>query len=525
MGFITADRTQGDLFGYSLDDFVDKEAKCRLIVKLVNKLDLSALYSEYSTQGGDAYDPRMMTATWFFAYSERINTTRKLESACKRDMHFIFVSSNLQPDHCSLSRFRKRHEKVLPDLFVQVARLAMEEHGDGRLIAIDGTKMRAASSRSKNRTSEGLSKDLESVRKLMKRYIEKCDLLDEISDSEDIDQVRTRISNLKEEEARLERRSKELESRKECLQKRDKEKHKINIEEPDARNMVKVNGLRAAPAFNAQIGVDTESRMIVAEDVTTDTTDQQQFIAQHENAERVLGGDIDREYVADAGYNTLGELEHIESKQIKVTLADPRPSSRISMEEIEDKESFDRGDFFYNKEGDYYKCPAGKKLNYTRTNKKRGRDILVYVKKKCKGCRYSDKCFKAGSKGLHKLILRDAKENLAEQMARRAASEDGRKKMHQRRSTVEPIIGNIKENLGFRRFRLKGLLGVKAEFALMCIAHNINRIHTLNNQNANPENSPIVLRDVINGFLLRLKRISINSRCETQLFTLIRAVA
>ena len=67
MGFIAANRNQMGLFGYSLDDFVPAEAKCRFVVKIVQELDLSHLYADYSPQGGDAYDPATLLATWFFA--------------------------------------------------------------------------------------------------------------------------------------------------------------------------------------------------------------------------------------------------------------------------------------------------------------------------------------------------------------------------------------------------------------------------------------------------------------------------
>jgi hypothetical protein len=58
-------------------------------------------------------------------------------------------------------------------------------------------------------------------------------------------------------------------------------------------------------------------------------------------------------------------------------------------------------------------------------------------------------------------------------------SERGREQLKIRSRTVEPAIGNMKENLGFRRFRLRGLDQVRGEFNLMCIAHNINKMYVL----------------------------------------------
>ena len=142
MGFITANREQLTLFGYSLDDFVDESAKCRFIVQLVNRLDLNDLYADYSTQGGDAFEPAVLLATWFLAYSEGQTSTRKLEGLCLRDMHYIYTSGHLKPDHTSLSRFRQRHLERLPGYFVQMIRMAVEEGiSDFKLIGIDGSKL------------------------------------------------------------------------------------------------------------------------------------------------------------------------------------------------------------------------------------------------------------------------------------------------------------------------------------------------------------------------------------------------
>jgi transposase len=144
MGFIMNNREQESFIGYSLDDFVSREAKCRFIVRLVSELDLQDLYDQYSEQGNDAFDPEAMLATWFFAYSDGVTSTRKLEERCQRDLHFIYVSANLQPDHSSLSRFRKKHLSIIPEYFIQIVRRASEKGlKDFKRVAIEtGQKYR-----------------------------------------------------------------------------------------------------------------------------------------------------------------------------------------------------------------------------------------------------------------------------------------------------------------------------------------------------------------------------------------------
>ncbi len=479
MGFIFANRTQGRLFGYSLEEFVSPKAKARHIVAWTGRLDLIELYSDYSPQGGDAYDPRILLSTWFFAYSEGITSTRKLETLCKRDMHFIYVSANLQPDHTSLSRFRKRHAARLPDLFVQIVRLAAADGvGDFGRIAIDGTKIEARASSRQNRTSEKLSEELQSVRRRIAEYLQDCELLDETDGSESVEEVQRRIEQLRALEQKLLARQEAVEARKATLQAKDRAKHRINLTDPEARNMNAINGKPAAPGFNAQLGVDTNTGMIVGEDVTDAPTDQQQFSRQHRKIEDNLPQNPQRTYVADAGYNSLEQLEYIEEAQVDAVLADPRPEHRDGGGPASGNR-YTRSAFRYDSESDSYSCPGGHELTHWYTDHYKCHPQRVYRCRACGECLHRTRCLAPNAKRVQRTVWRDVREPLAEAMAAKSRTERGKCELAIRSQTVEPAIGNLKSNLGFRRFCLHGLLGVRAEFALMCIAHNLNRLFRL----------------------------------------------
>ena len=151
MGFIKGNREQLGLLGYSLDDFVERDSKARFIVKIVDALDTRELYSRYSSQGADAIDPKVQLATWFMGYCESITSSRKLEYNCKKNLDFIYISTNLQPDHTSLSRFRKRHLDLIPKYFTEIIRKAYSQGlSDFKEIAIDGTKLPSVSSKKKS---------------------------------------------------------------------------------------------------------------------------------------------------------------------------------------------------------------------------------------------------------------------------------------------------------------------------------------------------------------------------------------
>lgn len=477
MGFISANRKQQVLFGYSLDEFVPPDAKCRFIVDLTEQLNLSCLYRDYSDQGGDAYDPRMMLATWFFAYSEGVRSSRKLEEKCLRDMHFIFISGNLRPDHTSLSRFRQRHLALLPDLFVQIVRLAKDKGlSQFKTICIDGTRIKANASRALSVNSTGLDKLLEEVRSDIAEYLKECELAD--------GDPGKRLDELRKIERKYEDRKRTLEERASKMwTRKNRENHRVNITDPEALSMKKVNGARGIPAYNGQASVDAESRLIVAAEAVDKGNDMGQFSEQHKQVEENIGEDPKRKYVADAGYHTINDLDYIEEKGIDAVIADPRKERRTgSATEVKmppGDGKLKRSDFVFDREKDVYICPAGETIPFRQEwTDKRQLTYRIYGRS-CNTCIHKHRCFKSRSGYYFKKVFRNVKEGLSEAMLEKATSEAGTKLMNTRFATSEPVFGNIKENLGFRNFHLRGLAGSRGEFLMMCIAHNVNRLFKL----------------------------------------------
>jgi len=484
MNFLSKDRNQTQIIGYCLDDFVPRDAKCRLVVTLVNELNLKNLYNRYSSQGNPAFDPSAMLATWFLCYCEGETRTRKLEELCKRDLHFIYISSNLQPDHTSLSRFRQANIDLMTEYFTQLVLLIKKKNlAQFNDIAIDGTKVQAFGSKAKSITQEGLSRELKKIRQQIKDYLSACEISDKGSDI-DIPTIQKKIKDLRNKKKQLIKHDQEIQKRQKQLKSEHRKNHRINLTEPEAYLMNKVNGSQKLPAYNAQASVDTKTQIIAANNVVQDRNDAHQFKEQHKNVESNLGCDPNREYTTDSGYHSLEQLEYVEENQIKAIIADKSPKSRsqsnsVDLKDIKNKNKFERSDFTYNKKEDYYQCAAGKKLVYNDKIKVHGRRSRRYKCIDCQQCIYRNKCLPRPKYDKYRQIVRDEKEQLAEQMYHTTQTEYGRNKLIQRKYSVEGVFGNLKENLGFRRFRLKGLLKVQGEFNLMCIAHNINKIYIL----------------------------------------------
>jgi transposase len=490
MGFRTLARNQIDLLGFSLDDLVEPDAKCRFIVHLVSQLNLDSLYGQYSDVGNYAIDPSALLATWFLGYSEAITGSRKLESRCKRDTHFMYTSCNLKPDHTTLSRFRKRHLDLIPDYFVEIIRLAQKNGiSDFKHITIDGTKIQAASSPRKSKDAEALDRYLAAVRENIAEYMKQCDeidLLDGSISTDTLSEIQEKLQKLKDLENTLIERKNELEQRKQTLRKYHQQTHQINIVEPEAFNMRHANGKQTLPAYNAQASVDAETQLIVAADLVQDRADFDLFSRQHQIIENNLGQDPKRMYTADSGYHNLEQLEYIEEHQIDAIINDLQPESRSLNKENPDvkelqnsKRRLERSDFVYDSQEDKYICPSGRSLNLTGIKTIRKRPKRIYQSDNCNDCLLIEQCLSKKNKTNIRCIQRDRQEILAEQMAMRLNTQQAKDRLFVRKTTAEPVFGNLKSNLGFRRFSLRGLENVRNEFNLMAIAHNINKLYKL----------------------------------------------
>jgi transposase len=475
MGYITADREQIGIIAYSLTEFVDEQSKSRFIAKLIKEIDLRELHGRYSSQGGEAYDPEIMLGILFLGYSEGITSSRKLERACKKDMDFIYISANLRPDHSSISRFRKNHIDLLSKYFVEIVKIGKKRGiGEFKIISQDGTKIQAYSSKRKSYREYGIDRYIAGVEKDIEEYLKKS----EETDEEEKIEIGKEIRKLNKKREVLKERRETLIERKAELQSKDRDNHQINIVEPDAKMMMHSGG-KGMPSYNAQIGVDTKSGIIVSNDVVQERNDEKQFARQYENTERNLGKDEVRKYIADSGYSSFDEIVNTIEKDIDAYIGDPRNKEKPKEEENTDK-TFTKEGFIYDKGSDCYKCPNNKILHYSNSASTKRGELKTYKTSECKECKYLDRCHTVKSEyGKYKKILRDKREAFADLMREKMSGKVGEEMMKLRAQTVEPVFGNLKSNLGFKRFRMSGLNNVRGEFNLMCIAHNINKLFYL----------------------------------------------
>jgi transposase len=134
------------------------------IREIVCQHDLTAFYQRYNPRGEGraAYHPSMMTALYFYSYCTGIRSSRKIEQLCIESVPFRIVSGDQQPDHTTISPFRKKFAVELAGLFIQVLRLCHESGlRNVRTVSVDGTKLKADTSMASIRSESGLRKEIE----------------------------------------------------------------------------------------------------------------------------------------------------------------------------------------------------------------------------------------------------------------------------------------------------------------------------------------------------------------------------
>jgi len=157
--FVACDRGQVFLMPPSLIDWVPDDHLVWTVLGAVDQMDLDGVYGTYRAngQGRAAYDPAMMVALLLYSYSLGNRSSRGIERACRVDVAYKVITAMEVPDHSTIAEFRRRHETVLGELFVDVLRLCGEAGlVSVGVIAIDGTKIKANASRDRNRSYESI---------------------------------------------------------------------------------------------------------------------------------------------------------------------------------------------------------------------------------------------------------------------------------------------------------------------------------------------------------------------------------
>jgi transposase len=161
--FLGCDRDQSFLMPPSLDEWLPPDHLARFVIAMVDEFDLAAFYAPYRLDGHGrrAHDPSMMVALLLYAYARGQRSSRVIERECVEDIAFRLIAANRQPDHCTIARFRQRHETALAGLFGEVLALCARAGLAGvGVVAVDGTNVHANASDHANRDYGQIAREI-----------------------------------------------------------------------------------------------------------------------------------------------------------------------------------------------------------------------------------------------------------------------------------------------------------------------------------------------------------------------------
>lgn len=456
------------------------------ILDVIQELDLSAIEAEIQSKdprGEQPYNPWMMVALLLYGYSVGIFSSRKLEKACYEDVAFHVLCGGCQPYYTTINDFRKRHLTALRKLFLQTLKLC-KKAGMVKLghVALDGTKIQGNASKHKAMSYEHMLKTELRLKKEIAELLDNADKVDAREDQqfgkdrrgdelpEELARRESRLVKIKkakkelEKEARL-ARAERLRDQARRAEKRAKthtnpierkragtvaSKKKRQAEELELRDEDDPN---AAPPFVTDDGLE-KHRPRVRQDGTPHPKAQRNF-SDPDSRIMESGGSFLQGYNCQIAVDDKNQV--IVGQAVTNKCPDNANLLPLLSQVIENCETAPKK---LTADAGYWNRDAPKAAKVL------GTEVFISPRRR--------KHVEVGNPPTPASLPTDASD--LERMRYKLQTEEGRAVYARRKAIVEPVHGQIKEARGFRRFLLRGLRKVSAEFALICATHNLLKL-------------------------------------------------
>jgi len=400
----------------SLREWLPEDHPVYFVNDLVETLDLQPILSSYEEDRGfPPYHPVLMTKLIIYGYVRGVRSSRKVQSACLEDVAFRILAAGQAPDFRTIAAFRARHLGALEDAFAQVVQLCRKA-GLAKLghVAVDSTKVRAHASKHKAMSFGRMKDEEERLGAEIRRWFEECAEVDATED--ELFGPDKTGDELPEELADPKRRLQKIQEAKAALEAEAQAKGEDEPKPKAQRNFT-----------------DPDSRIMLSSDKA--------FIQAY-NCHAAVDSDSQVILLAQVSQTAADQGQLLPLVE-QVTLEQKQTPKVVS------------ADAGYWKESDIELLEAN--------------DIEPLVAPK--RVKHSEwRQMKAPRGRIPKDMTRK------ERMLRKLSTQRGRAEYGKRKTTAEPVFGQIKEALGFRQFLLRGHRKVQGEWSLVCMANNILKL-------------------------------------------------
>lgn len=457
-------RDQVTLLPESLDDYVSEENPARVVDAFIEMLDLGELgfNPEPEAMGRPGYHPGVMLRIYLYGYLNQVQSSRRLERECGRNLELIWLTGRLNPDFKTIADFRKDNGPAIRKVCQQFVALCRDiKLLDSDIVAIDGSRFKAVNSKAKSYTRGKLKQKLGEIDEAIERYLMELDRADEALAKTGSTVPTSQIVRASRKLAHLQKEAERYRSIEERMDATGETQ--VSLSDPDAKSMTTTPRMPKVIGYNVQTAVEAKHHLIVAHEVTTFGYDRDALSSMAIAAREAMGADK-IEAIADKGYFKSEEILACEAAGITATVSKPLTSGASA------KGRFDRADFAYNADKDIYVCPAGEHLIYRSTSELDGKMQRLYYSSFCEGCVIKDRC----TPSKERRIRRWEHEDVLDRMQQRI--DDDPSKLARRSMTVEHPYGTIKTWMGNTHFKMRRLKNVATEMALHVLAYNITRV-------------------------------------------------
>jgi len=436
-----------------LQEWLPENHLARFVAEVVSQLDLTAIYECYERRDGRglaAYHPEMLTRLLLYGYAIGESSSRRIEQATYDNLAFRYLAADQHPDHDTIANFRQQHLESLGCLFVQALQLC-QKAGLVKLghVAIDGTKLEANASRYKSMSYTKLSELEQYWQEQVDQLLRRASEMDE---KESRDQEQAEATKLPDKLASAQNRLRRLEQAKRELEQEAQQK----LEE--AQREWSSRGKRGRPRKGEEPPLPTKE---------CHKQRKRYYRALRNAASPSRAGNLTDPDSRQMHDNGRGCIVQGYNAQLAV---DGEKHVIVAAEVTQ--EVLDRGQLLAMMKG--VECNTGQRPELVTADAGYWESATVQ---------------EATQSGVQVLVPPDgaaaleageprqmANNPLAQQMRKVLNTEAGRALYRMRQTIVEPVFGSIKELRGFRRFMLRGFTHVRAEWRIICTAHNLLKL-------------------------------------------------
>lgn len=455
------DRSQVTLLPECLDDFVDEDNPVRLIDAFVDELDLVALgfeRMEPAATGRPSYHPAALLKIYIYGYFNRLQSSRRLERECQRNVELMWLTGRLAPDFKTIADFRRDSGTGIRNVCRRFVVMCRElKLFSQAFVAIDSSKFKAVNNRDRNFTSVKADRRQEQLEQSIQRYLDALETADRTQPMG----MEAKTERLQEKIKKLRRQMRQLDDIKTQL--KSEPDGQLSMTDPDSRSMATSRLGSALVGYNVQTAVDAKHHLIVAHEVTNIASDRAQ-LSKMALAAREAMARVKLHAVADRGYFSSLQIKACEDAGIAMYVPKPMTSNAKA------EGRFSKNDFIYIARDDQYQCPAGQRAIYRYTSEDGGLQTRTYWSSACPECPIKAQCTTSANRRIRRWEHEAVLEVVQARLDRRPDA------MTLRKRTIEHVFGTLKHWMGSTHFLTRRLTGVSTEMSLHVLAYNLKRV-------------------------------------------------